>query len=90
MPGRGRDNWPGTARLEFAERRTVHFGIVQFCSSRGRMAAGYGTHREDVVSELWPHDPWALAISQNLTRHGYDVFFDFNYAKRGATLRANF
>src|ERR1700733_8548923 len=22
--------------------------------------------------------PWALAISQNLTHHGYDVFFDFN------------
>jgi tetratricopeptide (TPR) repeat protein len=22
--------------------------------------------------------PWALAISQNLTYHGYDVFFDFN------------
>jgi hypothetical protein len=21
--------------------------------------------------------PWALAISQNLTHHGYDVFFDF-------------
>ena len=22
--------------------------------------------------------PWALAISQNLTHHGYDVFFDYN------------
>src|SRR5947199_9638545 len=22
--------------------------------------------------------PWALAIFQNLTHHGYDVFFDFN------------
>lgn len=22
--------------------------------------------------------PWALAISQNLTQHGFDVFFDFN------------
>src|SRR4051794_1916224 len=22
--------------------------------------------------------PWALAIFQNLTQHGYDVFFDFN------------
>src|SRR4029077_20834818 len=22
--------------------------------------------------------PWALAISQNLTHYGYDVFFDFN------------
>lgn len=22
--------------------------------------------------------PWAIAISQNLTYHGYDVFFDFN------------
>ncbi len=22
--------------------------------------------------------PWAIAISQNLTHHGYDVFFDFN------------
>jgi TIR domain len=22
--------------------------------------------------------PWALAIVQNLTHHGYDVFFDFN------------
>jgi hypothetical protein len=22
--------------------------------------------------------PWALAISHNLTQHGYDVFFDFN------------
>jgi len=21
--------------------------------------------------------PWALAIFQNLTQHGYDVFFDF-------------
>lgn len=25
-----------------------------------------------------PNVPWALAISQNLTHHGYDVFFDFN------------
>ena len=22
--------------------------------------------------------PWALAIFQNLTQHGYDVFFDYN------------
>ena len=22
--------------------------------------------------------PWALAIFQDLTQHGYDVFFDFN------------
>jgi hypothetical protein len=22
--------------------------------------------------------PWALAIFQNLTQHGYDLFFDFN------------
>jgi TIR domain len=22
--------------------------------------------------------PWALAIFQNLTHHGYDVFFDYN------------
>ncbi len=28
--------------------------------------------------------PWALAISQNLTHHGYDVFFDFTGIKSGA------
>jgi tetratricopeptide (TPR) repeat protein len=27
--------------------------------------------------------PWALAISQNLTHHGYDVFFDFTGIKSG-------
>jgi tetratricopeptide (TPR) repeat protein len=27
--------------------------------------------------------PWALAIFQNLTQHGYDVFFDYNGIARG-------
>src|ERR1700737_1502130 len=28
--------------------------------------------------------PWALAIFQNLTLHGYDVFFDYNGIASGA------
>jgi hypothetical protein len=27
--------------------------------------------------------PWALAIFQNLTQHGYDVFFDYNGVASG-------
>src|ERR1700676_2008797 len=27
--------------------------------------------------------PWALAIFQNLTEHGYDVFFDYNGISSG-------
>ena len=30
------------------------------------------------VSYRRTNAPWALAVSQNLTFHGYDVFFDFN------------
>jgi hypothetical protein len=30
-----------------------------------------------------PNAPWALAISQNLTSHGFDVFFDFTGIKSG-------
>jgi len=32
--------------------------------------------------------PWALAIFQNLTQHGYDVFFDYNGIARGDFERA--
>src|SRR3954467_672491 len=27
--------------------------------------------------------PWALALFQNLTQHGYDVFFDYHGIARG-------
>src|SRR5271170_7139781 len=62
------------------------FDMVLFCSSRGGMAAGNMGRIEKTVflSYRRTNAPWALAISQNLTLHGYDVFFDFTGIKSGA------
>lgn len=36
------------------------------------------------ISYRRTHVPWALAIFQNLTNNGYDVFFDFTGIRAGA------
>jgi hypothetical protein len=35
------------------------------------------------ISYRRAHTPWALAIYQYLTGHGYDVFFDYNSINSG-------
>jgi hypothetical protein len=37
-----------------------------------------GIEKTVFISYRRKNAPWALAIFQDLTHHGYDVFFDFN------------
>ncbi len=70
------------ARISIAEFRSYHH-----FSSPGYFHPGLLMQRVEktiFLSYRRTNAPWALAISQNLTHHGYDVFFDFNGIASGA------
>ena len=56
--------------LEVHRFSSLNFSIFQFPM--------YLVSKTVFVSYRRTNVPWALAISQNLTHHGCDVFFDFN------------
>jgi tetratricopeptide (TPR) repeat protein len=56
------------------------FGIVDFyfCPCDGQQPDMKRIEKTVFLSYRRTNAPWALAIFQNLTQHGYDVFFDFS------------
>jgi len=66
----------GVGRI--AQSRDPAFGIFQFCAVR----AGEGGKMERIektvfISYRRTNFSWAMALWQNLTHHGYDVFIDY-------------
>jgi tetratricopeptide (TPR) repeat protein len=61
-------------------RSSAFLGIVQFCRLDRRVCCRNMARIEKTVflSYRRTNIPWALAIFQDLTHNGYDVFFDFN------------
>ena len=69
---------PERLRLSRRTRQFVGNGIVQFCPSEGTGLSMERIEKTVFLSYRRTNIPWALAIFQNLTHHGYDVFFDYN------------
>jgi tetratricopeptide (TPR) repeat protein len=55
-----------------------YFDIVQFCPVSDTKLAMERIEKTVFVSYRRTNFPWALAIFQDLTYHGYDVFFDYS------------
>ena len=56
----------------------VHCVRARWYRLARRLELSHGTHRENRFHRYRRTNvPWALAISQNLTHNGFDVFFDY-------------
>jgi Flp pilus assembly protein TadD len=60
-------------------RKEAILGTFKFCPTvEGTSPSVERTEKTVFISYRRTNIPWALAIFQNLTHHGYDVFFDYN------------